>query len=396
LRQSVGKRITFNGEFVQLGNFQDVLYVGADEPWISLEVNVKLSEKVSKAMIPLLRHPLISEKFSKLDELGYKISFNESEFSQSFLVNRKRIFTASFLEVERGLHTGRIEFPQPLEQATCVDPTLILSPEGLAFAPSGRENILRHDIESFSKILNMICGIIRKEITHTYYVSALRELAIEVAGDSYFPEWVGRNGKHTVGLLALIFGSREYEQTKTKICKWASVFGLEELRAGWRGRTELSADFRDPKTHAILKVTAAGYGSVQMLPIITQLFWSPRHSTISFEEPEISLHLELISKLPIMFSEVIKEGKQLIVTTHEQNIFFALKPLIAKKEVSYGNVAIYELKKSSEGSTVQKLKLTPEGVIKGGISSFVEAERNMVYQWMYTIRPAEGEKESDA
>jgi predicted ATPase len=402
LKQSIGTQISYDGQFIQLGDFRDVLNAKAEKdrfehenPRITLRVDVKPSDEVLKSLRPLLVQRTVIKGSPDVKELGYEVSFNETEIEQSFLVNNRPIFTFGLYKEEPDNYANRIHFPKSLINAPCPAPNLILQPDLLRIRFMDR-HAPQEQIKSLSQILPRICSIIRKEVESTYYISALRELVTERAGDSYFPRWVGRNGRHTVGLLALIFGSREYEQMRSKICKWANVFGLEELRAGWRGRNLLSADFRDPKTHAVLKVTAAGHGSVQMLPIITQMFWSPVGSTISFEEPEMSLHLELISKLPMIFSEVVNEGKQLIVTTHEQNVLFAFKPLIAKKELSYKNVVIYELKKSGTGSTAQKLKLTPGGTVKGGISSFVEAQRNIIYQWIATVPSVEGEKYSDA
>jgi len=394
LKQSINANINFNGEFVQLNTFKEVVYNVDEDLWTTIGIYVKPSEEELQLLKPLLSN-LSSFNIdinSKINDLGYEVSFKGgNQIRQSFLLNDKRLFEVGFLK-EEGAYRTVIKFPEALREGSVNNSTRILDSEAFIVSLRGAISL---DLKSFSKVLQIICNTIRKRVESTYYISALRELVVESSSDSYMPTWVGRHGQNTVGLLALIFGSREYEQIKTKICKWASEFGLDELRAGWRGRRELSADYRDPKVNTVLKVTVAGHGSAQMLPIITQLFWSYNGSTICFEEPEMSLHLELISKLPSLFLEAVKEGKQLIVTTHEQNIFFALKPLIAKKELSHENVAIYELKKTDEGATAQKLDLTPEGAIKGGISSFVEAERNMLYQWMFTVPSTEGEKISD-
>jgi predicted ATPase len=394
LKQSINQRINFNGEFVQLNTFKEVVYNGDESLWTTIGIYVRPSEEELQ-----LIKPLISDLSSfnldinlQINDVGYEVSFkSDNQVRQSIFLNEKRIFEVNFLK-EGDVYRSAIKNPETLRNVNVMDASVILGREPFIFSLSGS---IIPEVETFSKVLQIICKVIRDRIESTYYISTLRELVMEPSSDSYMPTWVGHRGQHTVGLLALIFGSREYEQIKTKICKWAGEFGLDELRAGWRGRRELSADYRDPKTNAVFKVTTAGHGSAQMLPIITQLFWSHKDSTICFEEPEMSLHLELISKLPSLFVEAVKEGKQLIVTTHEQNIFFALKPLIAKKELSHENVAIYELKKTDEGTTAQKLELTPEGTIKGGISSFVEAERNMIFQWMFTIPSTEGEKTSD-
>jgi predicted ATPase len=396
LKQSIGTQLNFNGEFVDLGSFNDVLYSKAkdetlffdEKPLITLEVGVRPSKTESEILRPLLKTPLVSEQFSSLKEIGYRVSFDGIQTRQEYLVNQKEIFGFGFLEIRNRTYGEKIFLPNILENASCTGTTQILDASRLTISYPNMPD-LSDKTASFLEALHLMAGIVRKQIEMTYYISVLRQPSMETARQGYFPKWVGRDGQHTVGLLALIFGSREYEQTRNKISKWANAFGFEELRAGWRGQQELSADFKDPKTQGILKVTAAGHGSVQMLPVITQLFWSEVGSTVSFEEPEVSLHLELVGKLPAMFSEVVREGKQLIITTHNQNVLFALRPIVAGRELSVEKIAILELKKSDQGSVAQKLQLTPEGAIKGGISSFIEAQRNMIYQWSVTIPPTD-------
>jgi len=403
LKQSIGRRVAFNGEFVELGSFQDVLYSGqtSDTPLeeghssITLEVAVKPS-KSELDIITQLLDPIFREKPSKIEELGYEVSFDEEQIQQSYLVNDQKIFTFGFFKIGPGSFQSRIRFPQRLENVGCSGSESILNPDSISIAHAPNADIPPGQVNKFQSLIRRISRIIERNIESTYYISVLRQPRITRTSGGYFPTWVGRNGEHTVGLLALIFGSREYEHAKNRIFEWASVFGLEDLKAGWRGREELSADFRDPNTHSTLKVTAAGYGSIQILPIITQLFWSSQGSTISFEEPEMSLHLELIGKLPKMLSEVVNEDKQLIITTHEQNILFALKAIISKKELPYEKVAVYELKGAKHGSEAKRLEVTPEGIVKGGISSFIEAQRNLMYEWTLTIPSAGDEKHSEA
>lgn len=403
LKQSIGRRLVFNGEFVELGNFEDVLYGGqtSDTPLeeghssITLEVAVKPS-KSELDIIAQLLDPISPQKPSEIEEVGYEVSFDEEQIQQSYLVNDQKIFTFGFFKIGPGSFQSRIRFPQRLENAGCKGSENILNPDSISITYASNVDMPQEQVKKFQGLIRRISRIIRRNIESTYYISVLRQPKITQTSSDYFPTWVGRNGEHTVGLLALIFGSREYEHAKNRISEWASIFGLEDLKAGWRGHQELSADFRDPNIHSTLKVTAAGYGSIQILPIITQLFWSSQGSTISFEEPEMSLHLELIGKLPKMLSEVVNQDKQLIITTHEQNILFALKAIISKKELPHEKVAVYELKGSEHGSDAKRLEVTPEGIVKGGISSFIEAQRNLMYEWTLTIPSAGDEKHSEA
>jgi len=122
LKQSIGRGVTFNGEFVELGSFKDVLYSGqtSDTPFeeghssITLEVAVKPS-KSELDIITQLLDPISPEKPSKIEELCYEVSFDEEQIQQSYLVNDQKIFTFGFFKTGSGSFQSRIRFPQRLE-----------------------------------------------------------------------------------------------------------------------------------------------------------------------------------------------------------------------------------------------------------------------------------------
>lgn len=183
--------------------------------------------------------------------------------------------------------------------------------------------------------------------------------------------------------MSLIFRRPEYENIARKIIKWASKFGMEEIKAGWWGGKNLSSDYVDPELQTRLNLALASQGSRQILTIITQLFWSG--SVIMIEEPEISLHIEAQLELPKMFSEAIKEGKQIIVTTHSEHLILALKPLIVNDELKPEDVAIWHFEKTEEGTKAEKLNLREKGIIEGWIPSYVKAEEEIIKEWFNTL-----------
>ena len=100
------------------------------------------------------------------------------------------------------------------------------------------------------------------------------------------------------------------------------------------------------------------------------------------EEPEISLHIEAQLELPKMFSEAIKEGKQVIVTTHSEHLILALKPLIVTGELKPEDVAIWHFEKTEKGTKAEKLNLTDKGIVEGWIPSYVRAEKEIIEEWV--------------
>ena len=103
---------------------------------------------------------------------------------------------------------------------------------------------------------------------------------------------VGRHGEHTLSVLSFLLASPDHSAQAEQVKRWASIFGLSSLKAGWLGKDGLKAGFQDPQSHTALQLAHSGFGSQQILPVITQLFCSPVGSIVMIEEPEISLHPE--------------------------------------------------------------------------------------------------------
>ena len=196
---------------------------------------------------------------------------------------------------------------------------------------------------------------------------------------------LGTHGEGLIEILSMIFGRSEYEDISKKIVKWASKFGMEAIKAGLWGRNILSSDYIDPELRTHLNTALASQGSRQILTITTQLFWSTPGSVIMIEEPEISLHIESQLELPKLFSDAIKEGKQVIVTTHSEHLILALKPLIVNGELKPEDVVIWHFEKTEKGTKAERLKLTDRGIIEGWIPSYVEAERGIIKEWLDTL-----------
>jgi len=396
LKQSIGTSISYNGEFASLKGFKETVLNGNEDEWVSIKIGAKPSNLVRKTVLTYSNYLKTNGYNPLFREVEYELSFRKDEVKQSFFLDDQVLLSVAFV-LREGSWRGEVQSPRMFESAMVTDASRVLIWGAFHFDLQGvKAETGSDDGKSLMSICAVLNSYLLEVIRSVHYISTLRDVNAERVHDSFLPQWVGRRGEHTVGLLALIFGSREHEEMREKIRRWATAFGLKDLQAGWRGRTELSADYKDPKTQAVLDVSSAGYGSAQILPIITQLFWSTKNSTICFEEPESSLHLELVTQLAHMLAEIVHDGKQAIATTHEQNLFFALKPLIDQKtqtKINPEDVAVYELKKTCEGSTAERLEITSEGTIKGGISSFVEAEKNLVYQWMYTIPEAEKQEE---
>ena len=89
-----------------------------------------------------------------------------------------------------------------------------------------------------------------------------------------------------------------------------------------------------------------------------------------------------------MFVDAIREGKQIICTTHSSFLILALNRPIAKGEFKADDVAVYDVSKDEEGTHVAPLSLTTQGYISGWIPSFRQVEQELLDEWMQTLPEA--------
>ncbi len=146
----------------------------------------------------------------------------------------------------------------------------------------------------------------------------------------------------------------------------------------------MSSDYVDPDLNTRLNIALASHGSKQILTIITQLFWSAPGSIIMIEEPEISLHPEAQILMQQMFAEVIKEGKQIILTTHSSFLLLALSKVVKSDLISPDEIAIYHIEKGEGGTIVnppKPLEINKDGYITGWIPSYVRVEDQLFTEW---------------
>ncbi|MCK4476594.1 MAG: AAA family ATPase [Methanophagales archaeon] len=336
----------------------------------------------------------IHTKEAEYHDIGYMYAFmpKEKEIRQAVFTNGEKLIEVGFLKVGKSSWGPKFLYPEefkPLRPAG--DLRDILVPVYFEYV-IGREKpseIEEKQIEEISSKAQKIIEKIETGARDFYFISAIRgEIGPSVEIGPIKPDFVGAHGEGLIEILSLIFAKREYDEIGEKIIKWAGNFGMRKIKAGWRGEKILSADYIDPELQTLLNIALASQGSRQILTIITQLFWSKPGSVIMIEEPEISLHVEAQLKLPKMFSDAIKEGKQVIVTTHSEHLILALKPLIVNGELKPEDVAIWHFKKTERGTKAEKLNLTDKGIVEGWIPSYVEAEREIIKEWFNTLPEA--------
>jgi predicted ATPase len=86
-----------------------------------------------------------------------------------------------------------------------------------------------------------------------------------------------------------------------------------------------------------------------------------------------------------LFSEAVKDGKQIICTTHSPFFILSLSKVIGEKNLSKENVAIYHVEKGENGTKTRILELNDHGFVKGWIPSYIQSENTLFNEWAKSL-----------
>lgn len=245
--------------------------------------------------------------------------------------------------------------------------------------------------------LKSITDSLRQRLKNIYYISAERG----VVPWTYEPKgaestWVGRRGEHTLEILSKLM-KPQFDKKRLPYELFFSRFGIKHAWAGWERQKVLTSNYTDPFLESSHKFPLLGYGSKQIIPIITQLAYSEEGSVILVEEPEMSLHPSFQRSLPALFGRAIKEGKQVLVTTHSSYFPLSLDLVFKgftlqgqttrgrrryKIKLSVDDVIVYHVGRNKKGYTeVERLEIDENG-LKEGIPSFIDVERRILERFI--------------
>jgi predicted ATPase len=278
-------------------------------------------------------------------------------------------------DASKGFEQSTIERPRTWKgKRSSFSARFLLKPESFVPSEGVVEKPKAHLDLRLRNLARSLLYELVKELAKVYLISAPRGvISIETSPGSD-PEWVGKNGQNLILILSKIYGRRKYESLQREISNWAERFGIGNIAAGLRKGSVLGADFEDPALKTVFDLASASYGSRQLLTIITQIFWSKIGSTLIIEEPEISLHPDSQMLILELFSKALKDGKQIICTTHSPFFILSLSRVIGKGELSKEDIAIYHVEKKEKGTKTRQLELNDRGFVKGWIPSYMESE----------------------
>jgi AAA15 family ATPase/GTPase len=405
LVQSIGRSgYDYRGEsyphLISYSKLEDIAYNGSLKNSISIEVHIKPNENEMKILSELAEE--INNRNlgflidNKITSVGYRYSYNGESYSgeQEIFCDEKEIIRVITEKTDSGVFRHVFAFPSILKGERIEDnSTIILQPSVFKLHPSAPPTLIDRvkPLNDFAmRVVNMITSkFILRGKSKVYFISAQRsKIDYEISTEKFY-EWVGKRGEHLLPILAQLTSPR-YKQKGNKVREWALEFGIKDPWANWSGPNRASGEFIDTELGTPLNLALASYGSSQILVIIAQLFLSEEGDIILIEEPEISIHPEGQAKLPELFADAIKEGKQIIITTHSIFIPLALSRAL-KEGLKVEDIAVYEVTKDKEGTKVERKEINEQGYIKGWIKSFYKTEENLIMEWAKAISKMEHE-----
>lgn len=329
------------------------------------------------ATLMALRKKLLGERYSEKKAIGVEylstVTGDMRSYGHSYSIDDTRVT----FNVERGKSEWT---PRELQ----LDAQASFLP---VFRMSGRE----------SHFFRMLSDYLRSKINNVYYLSAERGSIPWV----YEPRgvgalWVGKNGEYTLEILARLI-KPEFEAKRLPYELFCERFGIGHAWAGWDRPNVLTSNYMDPFLKSSLKFPSLGHGSKQLLPVITQLAYSDSGSIILVEEPEMSLHPAYQRILPALFGKAVKEGKQILLTTHSSYFPLSLNLVLKgynlsgqttrgrkryKIQLSTDDILVYHVERDRRGYTnLEKLEVDENG-LKEGIPSFIDVEREILGRFM--------------
>lgn len=383
LKQSIGEERLVTEGTLNIGPLDGLVKEMDKAKWVTIGLEISY-EKGEFAEQLVYSHLSFFGMKSTIKTSEYEVSFRANrgfiELRQTLRLNGKPLFE-TLSSRENGIIRDKMLFPDIRREATPSNSRKFLNENLGEFSYSGRRD---SEIENFKDRLRSsvrdVVRMFRHVLSNYFLIGPTRGTRLFEAKTPTDPQWVGYEGEGASGLLSKIWGKTELSQKRLKIAKWATIFGLSDLWAGFHGGDKLGVTFRDPETHTPVNLDAAGHGSKQALILITQMFHSDKGSIIAVEEPEISLHLGLQIQLPKLFSEYIHEKKQIIVTTHSSQILTAFRESFKKRALTKNDLAVHHLQKTQQGTTSLSLEVTRTGMVKPFPPSIAKAEKELVSQ----------------
>ncbi len=182
-------------------------------------------------------------------------------------------------------------------------------------------------------------------------------------------------------------GYSPYKKNKKKILEWtlkksAGVYGsffegcsggvvVDEIKR-MIGKTVFYSE-EEVQSEKNIFISSAGTGEQHLRLMVQSFVDMPSMNTFFVEEPENHLHPIKQQRFCGLFGGfVVKDNKQLVLTTYSEHIIFGFLNLVTKGLLKPEDVVIYYFMNDKDEVKVRDLKINEFGQVDGGLPGFFE------------------------
>lgn len=159
--------------------------------------------------------------------------------------------------------------------------------------------------------------------------------------------------------------------------KMGLIHGFEVKGLG-KHRKEYEVLVRTGEHRPEVLLTDVGFGVSQVLPVIVECFYVPRHSIVIFEQPEIHLHPRVQADLADLFIDAIHAREdglprnvQFIIESHSEHFLRRLQRRIAEDEsLTAEEAALYFVHTDDDAARLEELDVDSFGNIRNWPPNF--------------------------
>ena len=391
LRQTVNNRdrgtaFVPTGDFVDLGPYEDLVFMHDTKSPVSLEVVATTHSPYSTAFG--METPVEADvaKISVSVEFAYLKSIDRIYLSHS-TVSLEPDAIEVRKETKGGRQRGRayrtsvklagdrsVNFADSTDAKFHKTPPFQVRDDLFSASRISAKGLSRKQIDEFSatQFANMMEDSVAQELDSLYYVGPLRDKPRRMyisTGET--PSDVGTAGE--LGPAVLRSASETSQFDSGKLADWCATMGLAvEIKLAAVQGGYFRVLVIDPHTGLPVSLPDVGVGTSQILPILIQGLMAPAGATLLLEQPEIHLHPKVQADLADFLIEVSQRGVAVIVETHSEHLITRIQRRIAEEACRQDAVALYYLKPSEEGSQIFRVAINEFGQIPSPPDGFFE------------------------
>ena len=216
---------------------------------------------------------------------------------------------------------------------------------------------------------------------------------------------VGINGANVAGALQEYGNStiqwyhpQELESRETSlneaVITWLQFLHLvEAIETEERGKLGTLLKIRSSGVNRDLDLTAVGFGTSQILPILVQGLLTPPGGVFIVEQPEVHLHPHVQSQLALFFVALTRANVQCIIETHSENIVNQLRLFIAgRREHLRDQIKIYFAEREPDtGTYLRAIEIDRRGNIVNWPRGFMDESTHQAEAMLRAILESEDE-----